>query len=229
MTFKQTASDVSLCNLAIAKCSETKFISSLDDAGLIASACKRWYKPVVARLLEMHHWGLATKRAPLVAVANDRSSEWLYAYAAPDDMAFPVNFHLGATTGTVSYYRGLGSLLASISGRPVFLHENGVIYTRLEGDLSYVSFDITEADFNATFENLVVLFLAAQLALEIPKDKKLSDAFKDEGVREANVAITQSLNAGRPTYGNRPSQAEYARGGGYGSDWDWFPMSPGEV
>lgn len=226
MSFKEIASDVSLANRALATISEGKTISSLNDPGHNAQAVKRWYKPIVSRLLEMHHWGLATKRASLVEVTNTRSTEWLYAYSTPDDMAFPVGVVTGSGSSMISYYRGLSGLMAMAYGKPIFQYHNGVLHSNWIGELEYVSFDITEADFNATFENIVVLMLASRLALEIPKDADLSKELADQAMTEINLAITQSLNTGQRTYGNLVSEGELARGSHHGS-WDYFPLSPG--
>lgn len=227
MSFKPDASDVSIAQRALAMVSESKTISSLADAGLPAQAVSRWYKPVVARLLEMHHWGLATTRASLVERTNTRSNEWLYAYATPADMAFPVGIALGNGASSVSYYRGLAGLIGMINGRSIFQYHSGSIYSNVAGDLEYVSYNITEGDFNATFENIVVLMLASRLALELPKDKNLADSLAADAQREINMAITNNLNAGQPKYGMVVSESEMVRGSGYGHNWDFFPLSPG--
>lgn len=227
MTFKQITSGVSLSNRALAMLGESKTITSFEDAGANATVAKRWYKPVVARLLEMHHWGLATKRASLVSITNTRAAEWLYAYAAPDDMAFPVGISTLSGTSNVSYYRGLAGLIAMTYGKPIFQFHNGTFYSNLTGDLEFVSFDITEADFTPTFEDVIVLMLASRMAREIPKDAKLADDLADQANSAINVAITQNLNAGGRQYGNLTSESELARGSLYGSSWDYFPLPPG--
>lgn len=226
MSFKEYTSDISLVNRALAMVGETRTLASLDtDSGHVAEVARRWYKPVVARLLETHHWSLATKRAPLVSPAtNDRSNQWLYALVPPIDMAFPVGFTLGNGLSTVSYYRGLGGLIGMANGRSIFQHHNGKLYTNYSGDLEYVSYDITEADFNATFEDIVVQMLASRFALELPKDKRMSDAFAADAQSAINVAITQNLNSGNRSYGNLTSEAEVVRGSLVGSNWDYFPI-----
>lgn len=226
MSFKEIPSAVSLANMALGMISESKVITAFDNSGQNAAAVKRWYKPVVARLLEMHHWGLATKRAPLVEVANTRSSEWLYAYSTPDDMAFPVGVALESGTSSVSYYRGLAGLIAMAYGKPIFQYNNGVLFSNLLGDLEYVSFDITEADFTASFADIVVLMLASRLALEIPKDYDLSEALAKEATAKINLAITTNLNSGNRQYGMTVSESELARGSAYGPSWDYFPVAP---
>lgn len=228
MTFRHYSSSTAIANRALGMVSESKTISSFDDPGINAQAVKRWYVPIVSRLLEMHHWGLATKRESLVALAtNNRSNEWLYAYAPPDDMAFPVGITLGSGASNVSYYRGLSGIIALSYGRPIFQYHNKVIYSNLEGDLEYVSYDITEADFNSTFENIVVLMLASRLALEIPKDFDLSQELAEAAQTEINVAMTQNLNTGNRQYGQTVSEAELARGSTLGHNWDFIARAPG--
>ena len=227
MSFREIPSGVSLCNMALGMVSESKTITSLDDPGLNAQACKRWYKPVVARLLEMHHWNLATKHKDLIAVTNPRSNEWLYAYAAPDDMAFPVGIALENGTSSVSYYRGLAGLIAMSYCRPIFQYQGGVLFSNLQGALEFVSFDITEADFTASLADIVVVMLASRLALELPKDYDLSKALADEATAKINLAIAANLNSGNKQYGMNVSEAELVRGASVGGSWDYFPLAPG--
>ena len=222
MTFKETASAVSIANRALGMVSEGKTLTTVDDAGHNAQVVRRWYKPVVARLLEMHHWSLATKRSSLVAVANTRSNEWQFSYAAPDDMAFPVGVGFSSGSGSVSYYRGLGGLIAMVYGRAIFEYQGKEIYTNFEGDLEYVSFDITEADFTSTFEHIVILSLASKLAREIPKDADLANDLEKQALTEINIAIAQNLNNRPRTYGLTASETEMARGS-MGHNWDYFP------
>ena len=227
MSFKEITSAVAIGNRALGMISESKTITSVDDPGHNAQAIRRWYKVVVSRLLELHHWGLATKHQELVEVTNARSNEWLYAYAVPADMAFPVGIALGSGTSSVSYYRGLSGLIAMAYGKPIFQLHNGVLFSNMQGELEYVSYDITEADFNATFENIVILMLASRLALEIPKDMDLSKALADQATTEINVAMAQNLNVGNRQYGMTVSEGELARGSLYGPGWDYFPRAPG--
>jgi hypothetical protein len=227
MSFKQSASAVSIVNRALDMVSESKTIASLDDPGHIAQVARRWYKTVVADLLETHHWGLATKQSSLVAVDNGRSSQWLYAYSTPDDMAFPVGIALSNGTSSINYYRGLSGLLALVYGRPIFQMHQGVIYSNVEGDLEYVSFDVTEQDFSPSFEEIVVLKLAAKFALAIPKDFDLSEELDRKALGKMNLVITQNLNTGKPQYGMQVSEGELARGSALGHSWDYFPRAPG--
>lgn len=215
MSFQEPRDAISICNRALGRIAQAPISGSLDNPiTKVMRDCALYYKTVVRTLLEQHHFGLATKRAQLVAVTNNRSSEWVGAFAPPTDMAFPVQFAPYSGVASVSYYRGIGALFGMLSGRKIFEYASGVIYTNLSDvELEYVSFNITEADFTQTFENLVVVFLASELARSIAKDPKLAQDLYDEGMAKLNWAIAQNLNIGRPTYGNGLTETELARGG----------------
>jgi hypothetical protein len=218
MSFQEPRDALSICNRALSQVKQQQLQSSLDDPAnnnkLSARECRIWYKPTVRMLLEKHHWGLATKRVALAEVTNDRTIEWAAKYAAPADMAFPVMIGPYSTLTGVSYYQGLGYILGSLYGRPVFRYENGFIYGILSGAIvDYVSYDITEADFTQVFEDLVVAFLAARLARSVAKDDKLADDLHNAAVAHMNTAIAQNLNLQGQRYGDRLSETELARDG----------------
>lgn len=220
MSFQEVRTELSVCNKALAKVLQQPLSGSLLDPAnqnkTSGRNCAMFYKATVQGLLEMHHWGMATKLTQLVSLdVNVRSSEWTYAYQRPSDMAFPVTLK-PFSSSNVAYYEGVGALLASIYGRPLFHYEGSTIFSSTAGaELEYVSYDITEADFTQTFENLVVLFLAAQLAEPVAKDRDLAKDLKNEGTVALNTAIAQSLNLTQPRYGDFISEAEMARGSGY--------------
>jgi hypothetical protein len=228
MSFREDMSAVALCNRALSRLAQGP-ISSLDPpspSGLASRECARWYRPVVARLIEMHHWGLATSRIPLTATTNDRS-DWLYKFALPNQVAFPVSLAMSGTTGAMTYYQGLAGLLATIGSTPMFLMSGRNLYSRISGDLDFVSYDITEADFNSTFANIVDLMLAAAMAPAIIKNSlRKEQDLRQQATAAINLAIAQNLNTGHPTYGDGPSARDYARGTFFGMNWDWWPGPP---
>lgn len=218
MGFQEERSDISICNKALSRIKQQELSGSLTDPANLnkhaARECARWYKTVVRQLLSEHHWGLATKRVALAALTNDRDAEWTNAYAPPSDMAFPVMVGPYGGGSGVSYYKGLGFLLASLYGRPIFKFEGGKIYSIVDGaTLDYVSFDITEQDFNEALESLIVMFLSSELARSVAKDDKLADDLYNQAVRKMNLAIAQSFNVNQPRYDNNISDAELARSG----------------
>jgi hypothetical protein len=62
-------------------------VNSVDEASLEAKQCRACYDRVVAEMLEAHDWSFQLARQPLAPLTLDRPGEWLYAYAAPSDIA----------------------------------------------------------------------------------------------------------------------------------------------
>ena len=217
MSFAETRSAIAICNHALDRIMQQPITGSLDNPVTnVARTCARKYKLVVRTLLEQHHFNLATKRTTLVETTNARAGEWIGAFQPPTDMAFPVGFSAFGSA-PVAYYRALGALIGTMGGRAAFSYVGGVIYSNLGvTDLDYVSYDITEQDFTQDFENLVIIFLASELAHPIAKDRNLAKDLYEEGMGKLNWAIAHNLNLQQPTYGNTPTETEITRGGGYG-------------
>lgn len=80
------ATEVDICNLALAHLGNAATVASINppEGSAEADHCARFYPLARDTLLEMHAWGFALKRVALAQVAN-AASEWLYAYAAPND------------------------------------------------------------------------------------------------------------------------------------------------
>jgi len=80
------ASEVDICNLALANLGDAATVSSLSppEGSIQAEHCARFYPIARDTLQEMHAWGFATKRVALAAVSI-AWPQWSYAYAAPAD------------------------------------------------------------------------------------------------------------------------------------------------
>lgn len=217
MSFQEPRSDISICNRALSTVRQQGLTGSLTDPAnsnkYAAQQCVLWYKATVRMLLEKHHWGIATRRTALLATDNTLGGQWTAAFLAPTDMAFPVTVDpTSATTGLISYYRGLGALIGMLYGRPLFRYDNGTIFTMTDQVvLEYVSLNITESDFTQDFEDLVVLGLAARLARSVAKDLKLAEELDGKFLHAINLAIAHNLNQQGPRYGNTVSDGEMAR------------------
>lgn len=217
MSFKPTISPVSICNEALALLPEGP-ITSLTQPSLAARECTRFYKVVVGELLEQHHWGLATKRGALAAIANDRSREWSYAYSKPADMAYPV---AAMDESGLNYtgFRALNGLFLASTGERLLTMAGNTIYSNVQGaTLEYTSFDIIEQDFSLMFRKAVVLELAYRLSFPITKDDKRSRALQAEAEGWRQRAIANAMNASQPTYGNGMTESEIVRFGPSGGN-----------
>lgn len=81
------ATEVDICNLALAHLGDEATIASLKppEGSAQAEHAARFYPIARDTLLDMHSWDFASKRASLAATTNT-NKQWEYAYAAPIDM-----------------------------------------------------------------------------------------------------------------------------------------------
>lgn len=212
MSFRTSYTDVVIVNRALGALGETA-INSMDQGGPTAQKVRDHYKPVVRGLLEAHHFGLATKTAPMVSTPATRYG-WAYEYLAPQDLAYAVAV-VNTTTvelDKVSYFEGLRRL----AGRPAnpFMVEAGVVRSNLRGaSLVYTSLDINESDFNELFVRVLVLRLAAALAFPITKRQDLRDEYEAKANTELNRVLAMEMNRQGQTYGFHITETELAREG----------------
>lgn len=80
------ASEVEICNLALAHLGDAATVASLDppEGSAQAEHCARFYPIARDSLLETHPWKFATRRAALAQLTNPWT-QWVYAYAKPAD------------------------------------------------------------------------------------------------------------------------------------------------
>ena len=82
------ASEVDICNLALGYLGDSGSVTSISppDGSMQAGQCARFYPMARNTLLEMRHWGFASRRAALSLLSVTPPSSWSYAYALPSDM-----------------------------------------------------------------------------------------------------------------------------------------------
>lgn len=78
------ASEVDICNLALARLGDNATVASIDppEGSAQAEHCARFYAVARDSLLEMHAWKFATRRV-LLAKLTVPSWDWSFAYAEP--------------------------------------------------------------------------------------------------------------------------------------------------
>ncbi len=78
------ASEVDVCNLALAHNGDEANIASLTEGSAQSDHCKRFYPIARNALLEMHHWNFALQRKALALLSTDElPDEWAFAYGYP--------------------------------------------------------------------------------------------------------------------------------------------------
>lgn len=81
------ASEVDICNLALAHLGDEATVASLSppEGSAQADHCARFYPIARDALLQMHPWGFASQEINL-AVTTATRNRWAYCYAQPNDM-----------------------------------------------------------------------------------------------------------------------------------------------
>jgi hypothetical protein len=81
------ASEIDICNLALAHLGEDGTVSSIDppEGSSQAGHCARFYPMARDALLEEHSWVFATFRAAPAQVQYTTQTQWQYAYALPSE------------------------------------------------------------------------------------------------------------------------------------------------
>lgn len=81
------ASEVDICNLALAHLGDDATVASLDppEGSAQADHCARFYPMARDTMLDAHKWNFSTRRASLALLTEAAPSAWQYAYALPAD------------------------------------------------------------------------------------------------------------------------------------------------
>lgn len=81
------ATELDICNLALARLGDSATVASIDppEGSPQATHCARFYPLARDTMLDRHAWGFCTTRAALSKLSATPVSGWLYAYAPPSD------------------------------------------------------------------------------------------------------------------------------------------------
>lgn len=215
-----TLSAVEICNLALDNVPAAP-INSLNDNTIAAEACRRNFGQAVEELMEMGEWGFARRRAVLAEVANVRPGDWAAAYAAPNDMAFPLRLVPTAGGGR-------------LQGRSLeFDFADGTLWTG-EGEvaLEYISRSPAFSAMTAMFRNALACVLASRIVMPILRDPQRKQALLQEAEVWRDRALARSLNANgqQQTYGENfiPSSLRGAAEGAPSGGKPYRPSSDPE-
>lgn len=174
------ASEVDICNLALAYLGDVATVASIDPpSGDAQSAhCARFYPIARDGLLEMHTWGFATTRASLALNATNPASTWKYCYATPSDV---INYlaildPLAADDYSVGVQMaGVGPYSAPVVGMGVYTPQqyavenddngNDIIFTNVQNAvLRYTRVVTDTTKFTPLFVDALAHYMASMLA-----------------------------------------------------------------
>jgi hypothetical protein len=115
------ASEVSICNLALAHLGDAATVSSIapPDGSVQADLCAQFYPAARDALLEMHDWGFATRRAALAELVNaSPTTAWAYCYAQPVDLVNTISVVAPDAQDDTSGYANAEAVLLQPWGEP---------------------------------------------------------------------------------------------------------------
>ena len=194
------ATEVDICNLALAHLGDDATIASLSppEGSAQAEKAARFYPIARNNLLEMHNWNFAAKRGNLALTTNSLD-QWDYAYVAPADMMSPVaiisptsqndyatRMSAGDTPGGItSNYAP--TIVAGQYTPQQFAVEGEFIYTNQENAmLRYQAFITDSSLFSPLFVTTLSWHLASMLAGPVIKG--------DQGAAEAKRSTQMMSN-----------------------------------
>lgn len=195
------ASEVDICNLALARLGDEANVSSIDppEGSAQAEHCARFYSIARDTLLESHAWRFSTRRDVLAAlVAN--TSGWRFAYAMPAD-----------------YLRALAVLPSDAKGHEstepfiVEMGEDGagvILTDQPDATLRYVARVTDTTRFPPLFVDALAWLLASHLAGPVLKGDAgagMSRACLQSFMVAASVARTSDANQGSASPDHSPA------------------------
>ena len=194
------ATEVDICNLALAHLGDDATIASLNppEGSAQAEKAARFYPIARNSLLEMHTWNFASKRGNLALTTNSLD-QWEYAYVAPADMMSPVAIISSTAQNDYATRMSAGDTPGGITSNYAptivagqytpqqFSLEGDLIYTNQENAmLRYQAFITDPSLFSPLFVVTLSWHLASMLAGPVIKG--------DQGAAEAKRSSQMMVN-----------------------------------
>ena len=189
------ASEIDICNLALAHLGDTATIASLSppEGSAQAEHCARFYPVARDTLLESHNWKFATRRATLALLDAD-AFNWTYAYAEPAGALRVVSILPGTAMSTDE-----GEQFETMGDD----EGNALVLTDLEDATALYTVRVTDTTkFSPLFVDALSRLLAAYLAGPVIKGdlgKAEAKAQMQHFRLALNLAITSDANQRKVT------------------------------
>lgn len=156
------ASEVEICNLALALIGVSQSIASRSEGSSESRACDRWFDACRDQLLRGYDWPFAGRYVTLGLVGTDPTTDWGYSYRYPSD-ALKVRRIVGSTrTDPTRFPFRIGS---DSTAR--------LIYTDQADAVAEYTVAITDPElFDALFTDALVGRLGARIAPSLSRSEK---------------------------------------------------------
>lgn len=212
------ASQIAICNLALAHLGDRANLSDLDEGSAQADHCSRFYSIARDKTLELHSWSFAKRRETLALLSDPPASEWAYAYQIPSGcLVIRAVLAEGATDDQTEDF-----------DTEVDDNGNRIIFTNVADARAIFTKRVTDTSrFTPGFTDALARLLAAYLAGPIIKgDAGVAMAKDQYAAFTAELAIAKAADAGnsKRTQNFTPSNIS-ARGGNANATW----LAPGRI
>jgi len=159
------ASEVEICNAALAKIGERPIVSLTQANSAAATHCLTRYTVARDYLLRQHDWNFALKRTALARLSTAPAFGWSYAYQLPADLIRISGIWDNAGGDGAFDYRIEGGLVVTDAEAVYLLHVAQVT------DANAMPIDFREA---------LAVKLAAELAILLPQSRELSSQLEQQ-------------------------------------------------
>jgi len=195
------ASDVDICNMALAHLGEDGVVVSITppDGSAEAGHCARFFGLARTEALEMHSWAFATKRVALAALTNDGTA-WGYKFALP--------------SGCVKVRKVLPYGVYDETKSMEYVVEGQSLYCQDEAPTLIYTWSITDTTkYTSGFLSCFSYLLGSYVAGPITKKAATVQALRNMAVSVAAVAAASDANASVSETHSSPAPWVEARGG----------------
>lgn len=211
---------VDIVNIALSHLGDEAEVISISppDATIQATQAGRFFPIARDRLLEAHPWTFAIARQALALVVAPAPSEWLYAYALPNQCLKPrAVYNATALDDSASD----DFIVESDADGNLVLYTNTVNavlrYTRVVEDTTKFTPGAT-----AALSRLLAHYLAGPIIKGATGEQIATAQLKLYAIELADAKTLDSNTDKRSNYRTRQPDAVLARGA-YGGAYRWFP------
>ena len=189
------AVSITICNLALGDI-RAPAIQTIDDPSTEAQMCARYYPHCLSLMLDDYTWQFTKRIVDLALLGtNERSPEWSYAYALPDDCSQPLRLMPSAPTVTDATLWRDPTDMALPRWWEQFIVENGALYTNIaDARLEYSCDAADESVFPPMFREALRKLLAANLAIPIRDSRELEGDLLKMADQARQSAIANDMN-----------------------------------
>ena len=204
------ATEVEICNMAMARIGVSSFISSLNEATNEARVCKLFFEPMRDFALRDGLWNFARKQQAL-ADAGAPPEQWAFKYILPDDCLKARFILMPGSPVLPGTYEVPGQTVFVTDTRVRYELGNDagqkVLYTNQpEAVLVYTARVTDTTLFDPAFVSALSYLIASEIAMPLSVQPNVAKQARDAYQLTISTAAAHSMNEG---YEGVPPESEF--------------------